>query len=125
MKPSTIVTLLIGLIAGALLTTALATSLVTGLRVGAVATTGLDIIRLPGTFFGCLAHDEARMAGEMILMTEAHGHGREDAMPEGKQGAHGSAPTDEHTGAAGPGGPKDAHGESKEHAPDAASLSPA
>jgi hypothetical protein len=98
--------------------------LVTGLWVGAVATTGLDIIRQPGTFFGYLAHDEARMAGEMILMTEAPGHGREDATPEGKQAGHGIAPTDKHASATGPGGPKDAHGESKEHSPDAASAHP-
>jgi len=41
--------------------------LVTGLWVGAIATAGLDVVRQPGTFFGYLAHDEARMAGEMIL----------------------------------------------------------
>ncbi|MGH7322158.1 MAG: DUF6789 family protein [Candidatus Rokuibacteriota bacterium] len=48
--------------------------LITGLWVGAVATTGLDVVRQPGTVFGYLAHDEARMAGEMILGAD---HGRE------------------------------------------------
>ncbi|MBI3636894.1 MAG: hypothetical protein HY216_11915 [Candidatus Rokubacteria bacterium] len=99
--------------------------LVIGLWVGAVATTGLDIIRQPGTFFGYLAHDEARMAGEMILMTEAHGHGRGDATPEGKQAAHGNAVTDQHAGGNTHAGAKDAHAESKEHAPDATSAHPA
>lgn len=48
--------------------------LVTGAWVGLVATTGLDIVRQPGTFFGYLQHDEARMAGEMIL-GGGQGHG--------------------------------------------------
>jgi hypothetical protein len=95
--------------------------LVTGLWVGAVATTGLDIVRQPGTFFGYLAHDEARMAGEMILMAEAHGQGHDAAMPEDKQPAHGGAPTDTHARGDVHAGAKGEHGESREHAPDAAS----
>ena len=54
--------------------------LVTGLWVGAMATTGLDVVRQPGTFFGYLAHDEARMAGEMILAPH-NGHDSGEAMP--------------------------------------------
>jgi len=41
--------------------------------VGLVATTGLDVVRQPGTFLGYLLHDEARMAGEMILGGGHHG----------------------------------------------------
>jgi hypothetical protein len=41
--------------------------------VGLVATTGLDVVRQPGTFLGYLPHDEARMAGEMILGGGHHG----------------------------------------------------
>lgn len=55
--------------------------LVTGVWVGLVATTGLDIVRQPGTFFAYLQHDEARMAGEMIL---GGGHGNATAQPHGE-----------------------------------------
>ncbi|MCL6646634.1 MAG: hypothetical protein K6U88_17045 [Dehalococcoidia bacterium] len=51
----------------------LANRLITGIWVGVVATTGLDVVRQPGTFFGYLPHDEARMAGELIL-GGGHGH---------------------------------------------------
>jgi len=57
--------------------------LVTGLWVGAIATAGLDVVRQPGTFFGYLAHDEARMAGEMILAPhDGHDSGKTPASGE-------------------------------------------
>lgn len=79
--------------------------LITGVWVGLVATTGLDIVRQPGTFFGYLAHDEARMAGEMILgggpgheTAQAHGEGETHAaQPRAESEKHaGSAPTSVH-----------------------------
>ncbi len=69
--------------------------LVTGLWVGAIATTGLDVVRQPGTFFGYLAHDEARMAGEMILATSP--------MHEGED-KHGTSDRHTRSGPESPGG---------------------
>lgn len=67
--------------------------LVTGLWVGAVATTGLDVVRQPGTFFGYLAHDEARMAGEMILAPhDGHESGETQASGEKHSGSEPAAP---------------------------------
>ncbi len=67
--------------------------LVTGLWVGAVATTGLDVIRQPGTFFRYLAHDEARMAGEMILVPhDEHGSRETHASGEKHPGSESTAP---------------------------------
>jgi hypothetical protein len=68
--------------------------LVTGLWVGAIATTGLDVVRQPGTFFGYLAHDEARMAGEMILAPHDRHESGEARTGEEKHG--GSKPADAH-----------------------------
>lgn len=79
--------------------------LVTGLWVGAIATTGLDVIRQPGTFFGYLAHDEARMAGEMILAAhDGHEPGETRANGEKHSGSEPAAPH---------GAPKAEHGEPK------------
>ncbi len=61
--------------------------LVTGLWVGLIATTGLDVVRQPGTFFGFLPHDEARMAGEMILGA-GHGGSGDEAKAHSGGGDH-------------------------------------
>lgn len=75
--------------------------LVTGIWVGLIATTGLDVVRQPGTFFGYLSHDETRMAGEMILGT-GHGHGGARPHAEGEKHVT-SAPKTPHGDAASPG----------------------
>lgn len=84
--------------------------LVTALWIGAVATTGLDVVRLPGTFFGYLGHDEARMAGEMMLSAPGDEHTSDRAhgestrqMPSIAPSLHGS-PTAEGREAAHAGG---------------------
>lgn len=103
--------------------------LVTGVWVGLVATTGLDIVRQPGTFLGYLQHDEARMAGEMILgggqghaTAQLHGGGEtQAAQPHGEGetqvtsapvSEHGRipAPATEPSRAAGGAGPQPVHG---------------
>jgi hypothetical protein len=91
--------------------------LVTGLWVGAIATTGLDVVRQPGTFFGYLAHDEARMAGEMILAP--HG-GHESGEPRAGEEKHpGSEPMAPH------GTPPAEHSQPKHGGPGHGAVGPA